>query len=97
MLTCYFSFIQIPPPGQQQQQPQHDPMMDLNEDGSAKAPAAFIQAVRANADMMAAIQHGNPALAAAIRNEDIPAMQVGHWFATTGSLLKSWLLPLRSV
>jgi hypothetical protein len=51
-------------------------MMDLGEDGSAKVPAAFIQAVRAKADMMAAIQHSNPALAAAIRNEDIPAMQV---------------------
>jgi hypothetical protein len=65
--------------GQQQQQ-QHDSMMDLNEDGSAKAPAAFIEAVRAKADMMGAIQHGNPSLAAAIRNEDIPAMQVGLWF-----------------
>ncbi|KAF6258543.1 hypothetical protein COO60DRAFT_1108484 [Scenedesmus sp. NREL 46B-D3] len=50
-------------------------MMDLNEDGSAKAPVAFIQAVRTKADMMAAIQHSNPGLAAAIRNEDVPAMQ----------------------
>lgn len=30
----------------------------------------------AKPDIMSAIQNGNPPLAAAIRNEDIPAMQV---------------------
>eukprot|EP00878_Enallax_costatus_P007667 GHUV01008027.1.p1 GENE.GHUV01008027.1~~GHUV01008027.1.p1 ORF type:complete len:353 (+),score=118.29 GHUV01008027.1:419-1477(+) len=59
----------------QQQQAQQDPMLELAEDGSAKVPAAFIQAVKGRAEVMASIQQANPTLAAAIRNEDITAMQ----------------------
>jgi hypothetical protein len=62
--------------GNQQQQQEHNPMMELAEDGSAKAPAAFIQAVKAQPRMMAALQQSNPALASAIRDEDISVMQV---------------------
>eukprot|EP00878_Enallax_costatus_P044194 GHUV01052519.1.p1 GENE.GHUV01052519.1~~GHUV01052519.1.p1 ORF type:complete len:121 (-),score=49.41 GHUV01052519.1:599-961(-) len=50
-------------------------MLELAEDGSAKVPAAFIQAVKGRAEVMASIQQANPTLAAAIRNEDITAMQ----------------------
>lgn len=60
----------------QQQRRQDDPMMELEQDGSAKHPAAFIQAIKAKADVMGALQHNNPTLFAAIRNEDITAMQV---------------------
>lgn len=63
-------------PQQQQQQQQHDPMLELAEDGSAKVPAAFIQAVKGKPEVMASILNANPNLAAAIRNEDINAMQV---------------------
>lgn len=60
----------------QQQQAQQDPMLELAEDGSAKVPAAFIQAVKGKAEVMASIQQANPTLATAIRNEDITSMQV---------------------
>lgn len=76
--------------GNQQQQQEHNPMMELAEDGSAKAPAAFIQAVKAQPRMMAALQQSNPALASAIRDEDISVMQV-RFLAVTVVQQAVWL------
>lgn len=61
---------------QQQQQQAENPYMALNEDGSAKAPAAFIQQVKGNPQMMQAVQDGNPSLAKAIRDDDVNGLQV---------------------
>ncbi|KIZ00728.1 hypothetical protein MNEG_7230, partial [Monoraphidium neglectum] len=60
---------------QQQQQQRADPMLDLNPDGTAKSPAAFIQALKGNAAQLAALQAHNPALARAVRDEDVVALQ----------------------
>ncbi len=65
-----------------------DPAMVLNADGSAQAPAAFIQAVKANAALMTQFQQINPALARAVRDDDISALQV---------IGKPWMLMLASV
>jgi DNA damage-inducible protein 1 len=67
-----------PAGGQQQQQQRVDPAAQLNADGSAQAPAAFIQHMKANAAMLQQLRDVNPALAAAIDKEDISAMQVGQ-------------------
>jgi hypothetical protein len=64
-------------PAQQQQQPAPNPHMALAEDGSARAPAAFIQSAKANAELMAQLSTSRPNLADAIRREDVAAMQVG--------------------
>lgn len=62
---------------QQQQQPAAgNPHMALAEDGSARAPAAFIQSVKASAQTMAQLSGTHPSLATAIRNDDINAVQV---------------------
>lgn len=62
---------------QQQQQPAAaNPHMALAEDGSARAPAAFIQSVKASAQTMAQLSGTHPSLATAIRNDDITAVQV---------------------
>jgi hypothetical protein len=62
----------------QQQQPAAagNPHMALAEDGSARAPAAFIQSVKASAQTMAQLSGTHPSLATAIRNDDINAVQV---------------------
>lgn len=70
-----------PAPQQQQgqgqgQQAAANPHMALAEDGSARAPAAFIQSAKASAQLMAQLASTQPALAEAIRNEDIEALQV---------------------
>lgn len=62
--------------GGQQQPQQQDPHMALAADGAAVAPAAFIQAVKAQPELLAQIAVSNPPLAAAIRNEDVEALQV---------------------
>jgi hypothetical protein len=68
-----------PAPQQQQQQrpAPSNPNMALAEDGSARAPAAFIQSVKASPVTMAQLATGHPKLAAAIRDEDVAALQVG--------------------
>jgi DNA damage-inducible protein 1 len=65
--------------GQQQQQQQRNPFTELNADGSAKAPVAFIQQIKGNQQLMGQLQHQNPSLAAAIRNEDVEALQASTW------------------
>ena len=62
---------------QQQQRPRSDPAVELNADGTAKAPVAFIQALKAQPEQLAALAMSNPSLAKAIRDDDIPKMQVG--------------------
>ena len=64
---------------QQQQQQQRNPFTELNADGSAKAPVAFIQQIKSNQELMGQLQHQNPSLAAAIRNEDVEALQVSTY------------------
>lgn len=76
---------------QQQRQPQANPNMALAEDGSARAPAAFIQTVKASPDTLAQIAASNPPLAAAIRNEDIAALQVGIQFCSVAQTILSRL------
>lgn len=65
------------PQQQQRQQAPPNPHMALAEDGSARAPAAFIQSVKAAPDVMAQIAATSTALADAIRMEDVEAVQVG--------------------
>jgi len=57
----------------QQQQPQNNPHMALAEDGSARAPAAFIQAVKAQPGLLAQLPDE---LASAVRKEDVQELQV---------------------
>jgi hypothetical protein len=72
--------LQKPPAAaapQQHQRPAANPNMALAEDGSARAPAAFIQSAKASPETMAMLATSRPNLAAAIRNEDVAALQVG--------------------
>lgn len=65
-----------PQQGQQSQQGQAPhPAHQLNPDGSAAAPAAFIQTLKANPELMLQLEHTNPPLADAIRKENVDAMQ----------------------
>lgn len=52
-----------------------DPSLALNADGSAAAPAAFIQALKSNAQAMAGLRVQNPPLAKIIDDEDVVALQ----------------------
>jgi DNA damage-inducible protein 1 len=76
---------QQPGPAGGQQQQRVDPAQQLEADGSAKAPAAFIQHMKANAAMLQQLRGVNPSLAAAIEREDIAAMQVGQ-----GACMRQW-------
>jgi DNA damage-inducible protein 1 len=63
----------------QRQQQQQNPQLALEADGSAKAPAAFIQAIKAQPELLAQLAASNPPLAAAVRNDDVAALQVCLW------------------
>jgi hypothetical protein len=63
---------------QQAGQQRADPSTELNPDGTAKAPAAFIQTIKGNAAQMAALAQTAPGLAKAIRDENVVALQVGR-------------------
>jgi hypothetical protein len=53
--------------------------LELAEDGSARTPVAFIQAVKGRPELMAQLHSSNPALASAVHKEDVEALQVrGH-------------------
>lgn len=67
------------PAQQQRQQQATNAHMALAEDGSARAPAAFIQSAKASPEVMAQLSTAHPDLADAIRREDVPAVQVG-WY-----------------
>jgi len=58
---------------QQQQQPQNNPHMALAEDGSARAPAAFIQAFKDQPGLLAQLPDE---LASAVRKENVQELQV---------------------
>lgn len=50
--------------------------LQLNPDGSAVSPAAFINTIKSNPQLMAQISSGNPRLGKAIREEDTATLQV---------------------
>ncbi len=48
---------------QQQQQQRHDPVLDVNADGSAKNPAALMSRIRSNPEQMRALEVNSQRLA----------------------------------
>lgn len=63
------------PQQQQAQAPQQNPALQMNPDGSAVSPMAFISTIKADANALSMLAVNNPGLHKAIRDEDVAAVQ----------------------